>query len=136
MIIKNEIFFPGLILFAFALFVLFACKKSDEITNQAPLCKIVWPVHGDEFLQGEFIFVNVKAEDNDDTITEVRYYVDGVEFGSLTTYPYQFYWDSNDTNLSAAQIIRLLESSYCYHVNDVFKLLKKNIEYPIMNIEY
>lgn len=95
---KNELFSTIISLLALLMFLIAGCTKKNVIINQSPTCEIVWPATNDEFVKGKFkVFVNVKAEDTDGEISKVIYYIDDVEIDQLTDPPYEYLWDTKDT---------------------------------------
>lgn len=80
---------------AFSLFTVQSCKDDkDAPTNQEPTCSITNPSFGEEITQGETITVSVEAEDEDDNLKEVRFYIDGIGVGSSTSFPYNYEWET------------------------------------------
>ncbi|ALO16598.1 Chitodextrinase precursor [Salinivirga cyanobacteriivorans] len=85
------------------LLIFTACEKdeddepiTEEPTNSAPTCTITSPEDGAEFTQGETITIAVEAEDEDNNLEEVRFYVNDVGIGSASSFPYNFDWDTNE----------------------------------------
>lgn len=76
----KKIILVGMIALVFA-----GCEK-----NQAPTCSITSPQNGEEFLTSHDIPITVVAEDADGKIAKVQLYVDDIEYGSKTAYPYNF----------------------------------------------
>lgn len=68
----------------------------DESKNQPPTCIITSPDNGDEIQQGQTVTISVNATDTDGNVTEVRFFVDGTEVGSLSSFPYNYNWNTTD----------------------------------------
>jgi Bacterial Ig domain len=58
------------------------------IANQAPSISVTNPVSGAKFMAGNYTMVNVDAEDPDDGVAKVDFYIDGLFFYSETVAPY------------------------------------------------
>ena len=71
-----------------------SCKKKETPPNQLPTCKITSPANGQEITEGTTVTIAVDANDNDGSITEVRFYIDGVSKGSTTSFPYNYDWNT------------------------------------------
>ena len=69
---------------------------TEEPTNSAPTCTITSPEDGAEFTQGETLTIAVEAEDEDNNLEEVRFYINGIGIGSATSFPYNFDWDTSE----------------------------------------
>jgi uncharacterized protein (TIGR02145 family) len=95
---KNK-FFPFvsialLVTVSFAI-TLSGCKK-EENQNQLPTCNISYPQNGDIIIHGTSVTVSAEAEDSDGSIAEVNFYVDGVSKGSVSSFPYNYEWNTTD----------------------------------------
>jgi len=64
--------------------VLFSCEESEP-QNLAPTISISAPSNYSEFIQGESITISVNAEDPEDDLDEVRFYVNNIGVGSDNT---------------------------------------------------
>jgi len=74
-----------------------SCKK-EETANQSPTCKITALANGQEITKGETVNVTVNATDSDGSIAEVRFFVDGVSKGSVSSSPFNFSWSTSGEN--------------------------------------
>jgi uncharacterized protein (TIGR02145 family) len=74
------------------------CKK-EEKTNQPPTCTITAPANGWEIIQGETVTISVDATDNDGTIAEVHFFIDGVDKSSATNLPYNYEWNTSNESI-------------------------------------
>lgn len=81
-----------------------SCKDEDEIENQSPTCEITTPNFGDEFAQGDIVTISVDASDPDGSIKEVRFYIDDVGKSSTKNFPYNYDWDTSDTDFGSHTI--------------------------------
>jgi len=73
-----------------------SCENSEEDSNTAPTCSITSPDSGSEIGQGETVTISVEAEDEDDNLKEVRFYVDGSGVGSASSFPYSYDLETSD----------------------------------------
>ncbi|PKP29820.1 MAG: hypothetical protein CVT99_15855 [Bacteroidetes bacterium HGW-Bacteroidetes-16] len=71
------------------------CKKTTEIPNLVPTCKITSPYKGYITEQGALITILADANDKDGQISEINFLTDGISLGSLTSLPYNFVWDTH-----------------------------------------
>jgi len=76
-----------------------SCKKDEETENKSPTCKITAPHNGQEFSKGENITISAEANDSDGNITEVRFFVDGVGKSSVTSFPYNYEWNTHNESI-------------------------------------
>ena len=76
-----------------------SCGKDEEKTNQPPTCEITSPSSGQEFTKGETVTISVEAQDDDGSITEVRFFIDNVGKGSATSFPFNYNWNTDNENL-------------------------------------
>lgn len=83
-----------------------SCSKddNDEDSNQLPTCTISNPGDGEEFNQGDIINISAEAEDEDGSIYEVRFYIDGTSAGSVSEFPYNYKWHTMDTETGSHTI--------------------------------
>jgi len=76
--------------------LIFTACEDDEPANRVPICTITSPDDGDEFRQGQTVTIAVEAEDEDNNLEEVRFYVNGNVVGSANSFPYNFDWDTSE----------------------------------------
>jgi len=76
-----------------------SCSKGEEKTNKPPTCTITSPASGQEITKGETITISVEAQDDDGSITEVRFFIDNVGKGSATSFPFNYNWNTDNENL-------------------------------------
>ncbi len=74
------------------LLILVGCKRE----NQPPTCEIISPVSGSTYMKGEIVTISVDASDEDGTISEVRFFLDGIGKFSTKAWPYNFDWDTGE----------------------------------------
>jgi uncharacterized protein (TIGR02145 family) len=91
------ILIASIIAFGFA-----ACSKDED--NDAPTCTIVSPTDGEEITQGNTVTISVEAEDDDGSIAEVRFYIDGVGKGSANSFPYNYEWITTEEEIGSHTI--------------------------------
>ena len=92
---KNTYFLLFIII---SLIVYSGCKKKEEKPNQKPGCEITAPYNGQEIKKGETVTISVDAVDKDGTISEVRFFVDGVGKSSVKNFPYNYEWNTLNEN--------------------------------------
>ena len=95
---------------------IFTAYEDDEPTSSAPTCSITSPDDGAEFIKGETITIAVEAEDEDNNLEEVCFYINGIEIGSANSFPYNFDWDTSEEesgsfNIKAEAIDDALEKA-------------------------
>ena len=78
-----------------------ACKKEEEKTNQPPTCLIITPTNRQEIAKGETVLISVEANDSDGTISEVRFYIDGVGKSSANSFPFNYEWDTDNESIGS-----------------------------------
>ena len=100
------ILIASIIAFGFA-----ACSKDEDNDddeksndNDAPTCTIVSPTDGEEITQGNTVTISVEAEDDDGSIAEVRFYIDGVDKGSANSFPYYYEWITTEEEIGSHTI--------------------------------
>ena len=81
-----------LALFFFVVFSLQSCKEE----NQPPVVQITTPSQGEVIAIGDEVTISADADDPEDNIKEVRFYVDNVGIGSATAFPYTATWSTED----------------------------------------
>lgn len=64
------------------------CKKE----NQAPICILSTLHEGDAFSVGDSILLSVDVSDEDGSVTEVRYFINGVGLAGVASPPYEYIW--------------------------------------------
>ena len=84
------------IILAFSL-LYFSCKKEDAFVRN-PGCNIVSPEYSDQISQGNTVVVSAEASGGG-MISEVLFYIDGVERGSDTSIPFTYEWNTSNENL-------------------------------------
>ncbi len=86
-------------LLTLTLLVFQACKKDEEKVNQVPTCKITAPASGQEITKGETVTITVESTDSDGSISEVRFFIDGVSKDINNSLPYNYIWNTNDESI-------------------------------------
>lgn len=82
---KNLVFIT---LFFFSI----SCQKE----NIPPTCDIISPSNGTEYDVGDEITISVEAEDEDGSISEVRFYINDIVVSSASSFPYNYDWNTSD----------------------------------------
>jgi len=87
-------------LFLIISLLIFILSCDDEnSSNELPTCSITSPGNATSFVQGEIISIIVDSEDNEGTISEVRFYIDDVGIGSAYNFPFKFEWNTSDMSV-------------------------------------
>ncbi len=76
-----------------------SCIKDEEKTNQPPTCTITSPSNGEEIAKGETVIISVDANDNDGSISEVRFFINDIGSGSAASFPFNYSWNTNDESI-------------------------------------
>lgn len=84
-----------------SVFIFQSCIKDEENTKHSPTCKITAPSSGQEIPKGEPITISVEANDSDGTVFGVNFFVDGVEKGLVSSYPYNYSWSTNNESFGS-----------------------------------
>ena len=74
------------------------CEEKQHAVNIAPTCSITNPKDGDELLKGEIKTISVEADDPDGRVTEVIFLIDNIVVSSAISEPYQYFWNTSDSN--------------------------------------
>ena len=100
------ILIASIIAFGFAAYSKDEDNDDDEKSNDndAPTCTIVSPTDGEEITQGNTVTISVEAEDDDGSIAEVRFYIDGVGKGSANSFPYNYEWITTEEEIGSHTI--------------------------------
>jgi len=86
--------FAVILLISFLLVTQQACEKDDN-PNQSPVCEITAPVNGQEITKGDTVTVSVNATDDDGSIVEVRFFIDGIGKSSVSSFPFNYQWHTD-----------------------------------------
>ena len=95
-----------MVLFAFVINAT-SCNKEQQPppptppANQPPTCLIVSPTNEEEILKGETVLISVEASDSDGSITEVRFFVDGIGKASASSFPYNYNWETSEESIGS-----------------------------------
>ncbi|MFK5855417.1 MAG: FISUMP domain-containing protein [Bacteroidota bacterium] len=81
---------------ALTVLVFQSCNKDK--TNQPPSCKISSPTNGQVIPKGETVSISVDADAQIGNIVEVRFLIDRIDRGSVTSFPYNYNWNTNKEN--------------------------------------
>ncbi|MCF8374158.1 MAG: PKD domain-containing protein [Bacteroidales bacterium] len=85
------------------------CRKDE---NNNPKCEIISPSENQEIVKGLVFLITVDVSDNDGTIDEVQFYVDGIGIGSSVTFPYNYPWVTLSENTGSHTIkIKCLDNA-------------------------
>ncbi|MBN1968572.1 MAG: SUMF1/EgtB/PvdO family nonheme iron enzyme [Candidatus Delongbacteria bacterium] len=71
-------------------------SEPNEPENSSPTCAITSPSANAQFFVGDEINVSVEANDEDGTISEVRFYFDNIGISSDNSFPYSFMIETNE----------------------------------------
>ena len=90
----------SVILIMFVIFMFLSCSKdSTSSDTEPPTIEITYPPNNSVFVQGTIITIIAEANDNE-SIDEVRFYIDGELESNDSTEPYQYDWNTIDTNVA------------------------------------
>ena len=90
---KNKVLIP-LFLLAASLLIFSGCEEEEK--NQKPTCTITNPSSGAKIPKDTTITISVEAEDKDGKIREGRLFVDNSEIKSVSSFPFDYEWNTND----------------------------------------
>ncbi|NOR45935.1 MAG: hypothetical protein GQ534_10150, partial [Candidatus Delongbacteria bacterium] len=87
--------------------IFWSCSSDNptEPTNVAPTCEITSPANNATFTIGDTILVQVDADDEDGTISEVRFNLDSIEIGIYTDSPYSHFLVTDTLSLGLHTIL-------------------------------
>lgn len=68
----------------------------DDGENITYFIKIIGPNPDHEILQGELVNISLETSDNLTSLTEVMFFINEVNVGSLSEPPYQFSWNTSE----------------------------------------
>lgn len=88
---------------AFSTLLFQNCNKEDE-PNKAPSCEITNPSEGEEYKQDEIVSITVNANDSDGNISEVRFFIDGVDKATVNSLPYNYNWNTSGESIGTHTI--------------------------------
>ena len=123
---------------AIAALVFQSCKKeddNDEQVNKLPTCQMTAPVNNQEIVKGETVLISVEANDNDGTITEVSFFIDGVEKGSIGSSPYNYSWTTNNESIGNHTLKATSTDNSGAHTSDeiIITIVESSGNIPIAN---
>ncbi len=88
-----------LTLISITVLVFQSCKKDEDKINQPPTCQITAPISDQEIAKGDTVIITIEANDNDGNIAEVRYAIDGIGKGFVSSYPFNYSWTTNNESI-------------------------------------
>jgi uncharacterized protein (TIGR02145 family) len=94
---KNIIKLTGLSFLILSFAVLNSCKNKEV----APTIVITNPSNGTEIQKGANIIISTDVGDEDGSVTEVRFYIDGIGKASVSDFPYNYEWNTADATLGS-----------------------------------
>ncbi|WP_462280968.1 FISUMP domain-containing protein [Salinivirga cyanobacteriivorans] len=105
MIFKHTLFTVLLLALASTFLFLTSCDDDDdEPANSAPTCTITSPENGAEISRGESVLIAVQAEDSDNNLEEVRFYINEIGIGSTNNFPYNLEWETTEEDTGSYTI--------------------------------
>ena len=94
---KSYTLLISFLIFGFVLFQ--ACNKEEQQpVNDDPLCTIIVPNEGQEFIVGETITITINASDADGSIKDISILVNDDQIATLSTSPFEYDWNTNGEN--------------------------------------
>lgn len=100
-------------------------------SNSVPICEITYPNNGDLFYINNPVNIAVNAHDSDGTITEVRYYIDGIGVGSISQPPYIYEWSTENLDFGEYTLQAIAQDDDGNSVSDEITI--EVIDYPIVS---
>lgn len=91
--------FTSLILLVLLTAISNCTKDKVPLINQPPTCIIVNPSDGQQLTKGESIVITAEANDNDGSLIEVLFFIDGIEKGSDNNTPFEYIWETSTENI-------------------------------------
>ncbi len=80
-----------------------SCIK-DNSQDQVISTRITSPSNGQEFSRGEVITISTTVDELSANIVEVRYYIDGIGKSSVSSFPYNYEWNTSSAELGSHTI--------------------------------
>ena len=86
-----------LLLFTFCATFFMSCEEDNEQEElKTPICEIKNPQEGTTFTKGDIIEISVETVDNDNLLSEIRFYINNVGVASVTSFPYTYSWQTGN----------------------------------------
>ena len=95
---KYSIYPLGLHLSLIVMIFSFGCTK-ENTNNENTVCRITAPSNGQEIAYGETVTISVETDDITSEIIEVRFYIDGVGKSAVSSFPYNYEWNTTGENI-------------------------------------
>jgi len=112
------------------------CKKDEENSNQKPTCTITSPVKAQEITKGDEIIISVDASDKDGSIAEVRFFIDGVEKGLVTSVPFNYNWNTDSESIGNHVIkCTAVDNEGVSASDEISVVIKVNSMIPVANFK-
>jgi uncharacterized protein (TIGR02145 family) len=92
-------YFTSIILLVLLITIANCTKDIEPLPNQPPTCDIVNPTDGQQLTKGESFIIIAEASDNDGSIIEVLFFIDGIEKGSDNNTPFEYIWDTSTESI-------------------------------------
>jgi len=96
---KRTILYLGWMMILAIIITISSCCKEETNSNQLPVCIITSPSEGQEIAKGETVIISVEANDNDGSVAEVRFFINGVGQSSINSFPYNFDWNTSNESI-------------------------------------
>ncbi len=95
---KSNIVYFGLFYMFLFVITISSCVK-EKSNSEIPTCRITSPTNGQEIVKGETVIISVDTDDITSNILEVRFFIDGIGKTSVTSFPYNYEWNTSTDNL-------------------------------------
>ncbi len=96
---KNSLIKYGLILISTILIISSTSCNKDNGETQSLTTRITSPSNGQEFARGDVITISTTVDNVSTVGMEVRYYIDDIGKSSVTSFPYNYEWNTSDEEL-------------------------------------
>ncbi len=84
--------------------IISSCSKDSNNDTGSTVCRITAPSNGQEIVKGQTVVVSVETDDIAIDIIEVRYYINGVGKSAISSFPYNYQWNTTDESLGVHTI--------------------------------
>ncbi|MEA3495856.1 MAG: FISUMP domain-containing protein [Bacteroidota bacterium] len=98
--LTNRFFLPILALIISFGIIFSGCKDDNEF----PTVSITNPANGASVFQDTAITIMTNAQDNNGSIAEVLFYIDGVNVGTASSSPFNYRWNTTGMSLGSHKI--------------------------------
>lgn len=87
-----------------SMFFTFSSCNKDDCTSQSLKTRITSPVNGQEIARGEVVTISTTVDDQTTGAIEVRIFIDEIGKASLTSFPFNYEWNTVEEELGTHTI--------------------------------